>query len=216
MQKLRDSGWNEESSEQVMRLARNHILEGEQRSRSQGVGKWELENEAYLFAAALSELRTEIQVKSRNDTQNLRTQAALLHRESDGLREKMREDFGALKTEIDYEMGNRKEESNQIGKELDLKIADFTNKHNVSVGDLKTEIEATKWIVIRRSISIIATFVVIVFGGITISGSKQKKPDEKLPTLEELGVRKMVDMEESELSPLVLSERRIGEDEEER
>jgi len=55
--------------------------------------------EAYLFSAALSELRTELQVKARNDAAALRSLTTLLQREVDSLNQKMREDINTLKHE---------------------------------------------------------------------------------------------------------------------
>jgi hypothetical protein len=52
-----------------------------------------------LFRAALSELRTELSVKARNDGTNLRTMAATVRREVDTLEQKIKEDIQTLKHE---------------------------------------------------------------------------------------------------------------------
>lgn len=57
------------------------------------------EQAAYLFRAALSELRTELSVKARNDGTNLRTMAGAIRREVDTLEQKMKEDIQTLKHE---------------------------------------------------------------------------------------------------------------------
>ena len=55
--------------------------------------------EAYLFSAALSELRTEVQVQARNDAISQQSANALLQREVDSLSQRMREDMQGLKNE---------------------------------------------------------------------------------------------------------------------
>ncbi len=54
---------------------------------------------AYLFAAALSELRTELSVRARNDGLALRSTSSLIRREVDALSQKLKEDIGTLKHE---------------------------------------------------------------------------------------------------------------------
>lgn len=56
--------------------------------------------EAYLFQAALSELKTGSQVKLRNDSITLRSLTANLQRETDGLEQKMKEDMQRLGSDI--------------------------------------------------------------------------------------------------------------------
>lgn len=56
--------------------------------------------EAYLFTAALNELKTGSQVRSRNDSITLRSLTASLQRETDGLEQKMKEDMQRLGSDI--------------------------------------------------------------------------------------------------------------------
>lgn len=55
--------------------------------------------QAYLFRAALSELRAEITMMTKNDSAAIRTSTAALRREVDRLDIKMKEDIGTLKHE---------------------------------------------------------------------------------------------------------------------
>jgi len=54
---------------------------------------------AYLFRAALSELRTELTMRTRKDSASLRTTTAGLRKEVDILEAKMKEDIATLKHE---------------------------------------------------------------------------------------------------------------------
>jgi hypothetical protein len=57
------------------------------------------EQQAYLFRAALSELRAEQTARSRNESATIRSATAALRREVDRLDVKMKEDLGTLKHE---------------------------------------------------------------------------------------------------------------------
>ena len=55
--------------------------------------------QAYLFKAALSELRSETSVLTRNETAAMRAATAALRREVDTLETRMREEIATLKHE---------------------------------------------------------------------------------------------------------------------
>ena len=58
-----------------------------------------LPQQAYLFRAALSELRAEISLMTKNDSAAIRASTAALRREVDRLDVKMKEDVATLKHE---------------------------------------------------------------------------------------------------------------------
>jgi hypothetical protein len=129
--------------------------------------------EAYLFSAALNELKTGSQVKSRNDSITLKSLTASLQRESDGVEQKMKEDMQRLQSDIQLEMNARKEETGTELQGLEMKIMvscslllnlgllveltrtlsrhtqDLNSKFTILLGEVRTEIEATKWISTR-------------------------------------------------------------------
>ncbi|KAG8862638.1 hypothetical protein FRB96_001197 [Tulasnella sp. 330] len=63
----------------------------------------DFDNGAYLFRAALSELRTELTMRTRKETATLRTALTALRKETDSLDAKMKEDIASLKHETDIE-----------------------------------------------------------------------------------------------------------------
>lgn len=110
--------------------------------------------EAYLFSAALSELRTEVQVQARNDAIAQQSANALLQREVDSLSQRMREDMQGLKNEcvcavkafligisIQLDINNRKDETAADLKALELKISELSGKFTSLLGDVRTEVE---------------------------------------------------------------------------
>jgi hypothetical protein len=105
----------------------------------------DLENESYLFKAALTELRTEIQVMRRNDTQILQSEASQITREVDALAQRLREDIGNMKSEISLDMNNRKNDVREEQKAIDMRIQEINNKFTISLGDVRTDLEAVRW-----------------------------------------------------------------------
>ncbi|KAG1468454.1 hypothetical protein G6F56_003820 [Rhizopus delemar] len=105
----------------------------------------DLENESYLFKAALSELRTEIQVLRKNDMQMLQAELSLLIREVDILDQRLNEGISTMKNDIQMDMNNRKNETREDQKAMDMKIQEINNKFTIRLGDIRTEIEAVRW-----------------------------------------------------------------------
>ncbi|SCZ88739.1 BZ3500_MvSof-1268-A1-R1_Chr2-1g04604 [Microbotryum saponariae] len=137
----------------LMRATKELLLVKEEQAMKDLVGKQELENEAYLFTAALQELKTGSQIKSRNDGIALRSMTAVLQRETDAISQKMKEDMQRLQSDIQLDMNSRKEETSGELKQLDVSIMDLNSKFTILLGEVRTEIEATKWISTRRVMS---------------------------------------------------------------
>ena len=82
-----------------MEATRSMIVERGFVARETMLGREEMENQAYLFKAALNELRTELNVRARNDGTVLRTAAGEIRREVEGLEVKIKEDVLTMKHE---------------------------------------------------------------------------------------------------------------------
>lgn len=170
------------------------------------MNKTEAENQAYLFTAALAELRTELQVRARNDAAALRSMVTLLQREVDSLNQRMREDVASMKHDIQVDMNNRKSEAKEEQNTLDQEIQDLNNRFTISISDLKTEIEQSiKWDATRRALTIFFGCIVILIATLAAAdyltrdevevhsrnGKNQagkEQDDIKLKTPEELGL----------------------------
>ncbi|CAO3612172.1 unnamed protein product [Mucor hiemalis] len=124
--------------------------------RQQLLLKSDLENESYLFKAALSELRTEVQVMRRNDMQMLQTEMSLITREVDSLEQRLNEGVADMKNEIQMDMNNRKNETREDQKGMDMKIQEINNKFTIRLGDIRTEIEAVRWETIWKGMTGVA------------------------------------------------------------
>ncbi|OCF33549.1 mitochondrial protein [Kwoniella heveanensis CBS 569] len=157
---LEKSNLSRGTSRALMEAVREMIIKRGTQTRNDMVGKEDAENAAYLFNAALSELRTELSVQARNDGLALKAMAGAIRREVDGLEQKITEDVQVLKHDIEMDMNNRKAETRTEIKGFDIYIEEINNKFTISLGDLRTEIESVKWDATRRAISIIILIVV--------------------------------------------------------
>lgn len=170
-----------------MESVKDMIVKRGKRTRDTMVGKEEAENAAYLFNAALSELRTELSVQTRNDGLALKAMAVAIRREVEQLEQKMKEDIQTLKHDIEMDMNNRKAETRTEIKGFDINIEEINNKFTISLGDLRTEIESVKWDATRRAISVIILIVVVTIGSVTFftadpALNAKVQPEVKPPT----------------------------------
>lgn len=152
VRQLMQSGYTLGQSAAIMKGMRHIIIKASEDARGKLLSKADLENEAYLFRAALSELRTEIQVHRRNDAAALRAVVTVLTREVDNLNQKLREDAATLKNDLQLDVNNRKAEARTEHKLIEMRIQECNNKFTIRMGDLRTEIEQMKWETMRKGI----------------------------------------------------------------
>ncbi|GAA5983710.1 hypothetical protein JCM10908_000389 [Rhodotorula pacifica] len=205
---LEEAGIERSMAETVMRATRGLLTRQEGKAKRAILNRQDLENEAYLFQAALAELKTGSQVKLRNDSITLRSLTANLQRETDGLEQKMKEDMQRLGSDIQLEMNARKEETATELQSLDKRVMDLNSKFTILLSEVRTEIEATKWVSTRRvmtAITITVVLLVAYFSATKSSRSGDKSSSKngssgghggegeggkkKLPSIEDLGVQ---------------------------
>ncbi|EKD03542.1 hypothetical protein A1Q2_02125 [Trichosporon asahii var. asahii CBS 8904] len=156
----------EGTAKTLMVGTRQLLNQRSERATSNMLSKEELENEAYLYKAALSKLRTEFEVRNRNAGIAARNAVTAVRRELESVDQRMAENVQVLKHDIELDLSTTKDETRAGLKAFDILIEEINNRATISVGDLKTEIESAKWEATRRAIAII---VVLVICGVGIS-----------------------------------------------
>ncbi|KZT24465.1 hypothetical protein NEOLEDRAFT_1206619 [Neolentinus lepideus HHB14362 ss-1] len=146
----------------LMRATRALLVDRTGRVKRDGLTTKDLENQAYLFRAALSELRAEINVRHGNETGAIRSNTTNLRRDIDNLDQKMKEDIGTLKHELQMELDNRKTEYKTELKRQDILIEDVLNKSIVTLGDLRTIMEEVKWVIMWRTVVALASVLMLI------------------------------------------------------
>lgn len=164
-----------------MRATRELLVGRIRKTTTESLHVKDFDNGAYLFNAALSELRTELTLRTRKETATLRTSLNALKKEVDILDAKMKEDIANLKHEIQIDINNRKSESKAETKTSDINIESFHHRTIVQVGDLRTEIEQAKWDNTRRGVIIILTLVGVIIVSFELAPKKPPAPPPPPP-----------------------------------
>ncbi|OAV93056.1 hypothetical protein PTTG_27461 [Puccinia triticina 1-1 BBBD Race 1] len=167
VKQLERSNFQSESAKHILKFVETSLRSSEKRWLLTGpsggiVSKSYAEGQAYLYNAALGELRTEVQVKARNDGIVLKSASNSVQREIDNLKQKLKEDISALKNELQLEFNHRKEEASDDQKKLELSIQELNSKFTILVSEVRTEIETRKWVTTRRCVVAIASLALCV------------------------------------------------------
>jgi len=159
-----------------MRASRALLVDRTGRVRREGLNNKDLENQAYLFRAALSELRAEMTMMTKNDTTGALSAIGELKREVDRLDVKMKEDITTLKHEIQMELDTRKNEAKRDTKQQDISIEELVNKAVVKVSDLRTDVEEAKWEIMRKAVLTLMGFVFAIIVVMEIKPAAKPAP----------------------------------------
>lgn len=136
------------------------------------------ENEAYLFEAACSEMRNEIQIGRQTQAEEYRSNQAALQRDVEILQQEMNEMVSSLKSEVEMEINERKNSTKAEETSIDLRIQELNNRITIDINsDIKSKIEALRWQTTRRGL----LAVLIIAFGILMATSATKKDESKKP-----------------------------------
>jgi len=180
----------EQTARSLMRATRALLVDRIGKVRSESLTVKDLDNQAYLFRAALSDLRAEMTMNTKNDSAAIRTATAALRREVDLLDVKMKEDVGNLKHEIQMELDSRKNEAKADLKQQDISIETLLNKAIVNISDLRTDVEEIKWDNMRKAVLTLSAFVVVIIITMEVQPKPKSsrvappptRPDVNIPT----------------------------------
>ncbi|KAN0097373.1 hypothetical protein V8E55_001819 [Tylopilus felleus] len=166
----------------LMRATRALLVDRIGRVKRDGLTVKDLDNQAYLFRAALAETRAEQSSRSRNETAAMRATIAALRREVDRLDVKMKEDLGNLKHEIQMELDTRKNESKSDLKQQSIAIEEVLNKAIVELGDLRASMEEVKWNNMRKAVASLGGFLLLIIFSMELYHISRQHPSRHPPT----------------------------------
>ncbi|KIK65338.1 hypothetical protein GYMLUDRAFT_347494 [Collybiopsis luxurians FD-317 M1] len=152
----------------LMRATRALLVDRIGRVRRDGLTYKDLDNQAYLFRAALSELRSEITLTTKNDSAAVQSATTAIRREVDRIDVNMKEQIATLKHEIQIDLDNRKNEVKDEFTRKDIAIEELLNKSIVAVSDLRTDVEEVKWDNMRRAVGGLFAFATIIIIGMEL------------------------------------------------
>ncbi|CDO74064.1 hypothetical protein BN946_scf185043.g114 [Trametes cinnabarina] len=166
----------------LMRVNRALLVDRIGRVKRDALTVQDLESQAYLFRAALSELRTEISVLTRNETAAMRSATAAVRREVDALDGRMKEEIAQLKHEIQMDVDSRKNEAKNDLKSIDLQIEEVLSKSLITIGELKTQVEESRWEKMRAAVAAaLGVLSLVIILSMEVYVVRQKPPKTSTP-----------------------------------
>ncbi|KAK9454402.1 hypothetical protein V1511DRAFT_501911 [Dipodascopsis uninucleata] len=177
---LHSAGFTDEQSIEIIKCMRGLLSHELIRAKETFLSQAEMENEAYLFDAACSELRTEIQSLRRNQTAVAQTETAALQRELALLRQLYTEEIDYMKNDINMELNERKNASNADARATEIQIQELNNKITIQIiSELRSAVEATRWQMTRRGLVAIGFIAGIILTALSYrSESDQRRSKE--------------------------------------
>ncbi|KAI9599080.1 hypothetical protein BDF19DRAFT_430016 [Syncephalis fuscata] len=151
VKQLESRGFTRKQAEVIMKAMCGLLTHSENETHRQLLDKDDLENETYLFRAALDELRMEIEVLRRTDQATLKAESDLIAREIDVLTQRLRETIATLRQENQAIMNGRRLDQRSDEKEMDMRIHELNDLLMVKLGEVRTEIETMKMAATRNA-----------------------------------------------------------------
>ncbi|CEI38735.1 hypothetical protein FVEN_g4718 [Fusarium venenatum] len=179
---LQGGGWSQEQATTSMKAIRTLLAENLEIAQSTLVSKSDVENETYLFTAACSELSTEIKNNRRLEEEQLRQQRTHLQHEVDILAQTLNQELHTLNDNVRGSFNDRKMAVREEQKVVESAVQQINYKiSSVLSSDAKSEIEAVRWILIRRSVLGIIFMAVLTLGTLRyatyVSHERQREMD---------------------------------------
>ncbi|KAI9278266.1 hypothetical protein BDA99DRAFT_1977 [Phascolomyces articulosus] len=145
-------GFSRGQAKAVMETIQNLLRISVAKQTDQFLTSSQLENESYLISAAVAEFRREVQLLRRNDSALLQSELTALTREVESLEQRLSEDLGSMRDDIELSMNDYRSDIREEQKITEHQIQGINNRLTVSLGDAATELESLKWNVIWRGL----------------------------------------------------------------
>lgn len=180
VKRLEDGGWSQAQAITVMKATRTILSENIDLARNALVSKSNVENEAYLFRAACSELHTEIMTKRRAEAERARTERTRLEHEVDILGQRMSQDSGNMKDELKGMFDDRKMGVQNEQRDIERKIQELNYRITILLNsDSRSDVEGVRWIITKRAIAALAICVLMILGSIKFASTAATWQEEE-------------------------------------
>ncbi|KFX87239.1 hypothetical protein V490_08402, partial [Pseudogymnoascus sp. VKM F-3557] len=169
-QRIAEGGFTSAQSVETMKIVRALLTANLDMAKDGLVSKSDVENETYLFQAACSELRTEIQNARKASAEGMRLRRTMLQNEADILNQKMTQDLATLKDELKEMFNDRKMEVRMEHSNMESQIQELSYKITVALNsDTKSEVEGVRWILTRRAVLAIVFMAFVVLSSLRLA-----------------------------------------------
>ncbi|KAI7879964.1 hypothetical protein K492DRAFT_178186 [Lichtheimia hyalospora FSU 10163] len=145
-------GFSRRQAKALMETLQHFIRSSVAQQQETLLASSQLENETYLISAAVAEFRREVQLLRRNDSVLLQSELTALAREVDTLEQRLGEDLGSMRDELELSMNDYRSDVREEQKVAEHHIQGINNRLTVMLGDTATELESLKMNVIWRGL----------------------------------------------------------------
>ncbi|TVY58071.1 Uncharacterized protein LSUE1_G009452 [Lachnellula suecica] len=178
VQQVEAGGFTNEQSITAMKAVRGLLALNLDVAKAGLVSKSDVENESYLFRAACSELKTEIQNTRKAHEERMRRERTLLLHEVDILNQKLTQELLALKDELKGMFDDRKMAVRTEQRVMESAIQELNYKITVLLNsDSKSEVEGLRWILTRRSVMAIIFMAFMVLTSLRYASYKSHEEE---------------------------------------
>uniref|UniRef100_A0A060T1X3 ARAD1C24508p n=1 Tax=Blastobotrys adeninivorans TaxID=409370 RepID=A0A060T1X3_BLAAD len=172
---LKYAGFTEGQADVIMLTIRDLLSRKLADAREKASPISAAENEAYLFEAACSEIRSDIQIARQTQAADFRSSVSRLQRDAEILQQEMAELMSSLKSEMEMDINDRKNATRAEESALDLRIQELDNRITIDIiSDLKSQVEELRWQTTRRGL----IAVLLVASGILLATTWTRKDDK--------------------------------------
>lgn len=173
-------GFTTKQSITAMKAVRMLLAQNLDVARAGLVSKSDVENETYLFRAACSELKTEIQNNRKKQEETMRRERTLLQHEVDILNQKLTQELLTLKDDLKGMFDDRKMSVRSEQRAMESKIQELNYKITVMLNsDSKSEVEGLRWVLTRRSVMGILFMAFMVLTSLRYASYKSHEDELK-------------------------------------
>ncbi|ODV90456.1 hypothetical protein CANCADRAFT_11554, partial [Tortispora caseinolytica NRRL Y-17796] len=152
-EKIRHSGFTPAQAELIVQVMESNLNARLRQTFEEMLSKQELENEAYLFDAARSELYLEISSLRTTQFNEYRSQLARLRRQVENLALDIHESLQLMKSTVRMDTEDQKNANRADARVIEMKIQEINNRITTHItSELRSEIEALKWQSTRRGL----------------------------------------------------------------
>ncbi|TVY32277.1 Uncharacterized protein LSUB1_G008823 [Lachnellula subtilissima] len=188
VQRVESGGFTNDQSITTMKAVRGLLTINLDVAKAGLVSKSDVENESYLFRAACSELKTEVQNTRKANEETMRRERSLLQHEVDILNQKLTQELLRLKDELKGMFDDRKMAVRTEQRAMESAIQELNYKITVSLNsDSKSEVEGLRWVLTRRSVTGILFMAFMVLSSLRYASYKSH--EEEVRKKKEAGLK---------------------------
>lgn len=175
---LKYAGLTQSQADIVMRTLRDMTGEFAKDCEDSSVPSSAGANEAYLFDAASSEMRNDVETNRIGQFALHKSGLARLQRGVEILEHEATEMASQLKSDLDIEFHERKNAARDEENTINMRIQELYHKISTRLNsELKSEIENLRWQITRRSLAAIGTVVAtLLYATQSLNQKEKRKP----------------------------------------